>query len=160
MHPSIDWEIARALRVLQQATDDAQRALARRLGMGPTDVAALDHLIGSQTPLGPVELGDLLGIRSASATVLVDRLEQAGHVVREPHPHDRRRRTLKPTERARAEVHTALQPLIGPLQELARTLTDEHARVVLRFLQQAAAVHADYAAVAGPEDQSPRPQSP
>ena len=145
MEDGIDWQIALAIRALQQAADGAQRALAHRLGLGPTDVAALDHLVRSREPLGPVELGDLLGIRSASATVLVDRLERAGHVIRAPHPHDRRRRVLETTEHARTEVLAALQPLIDPLRDLARALDDDDAETVLRFLRQAAAIYADYA---------------
>lgn len=155
MESPVEREIALALRALQHATDDAQGAVARRLGLGLTDVAALDHLISSGTPLGPVELGDRLGIRSASSTVLVDRLERSGHVVRALHPHDRRRRTVVTTERARAEVRTALRPLIDSLQELARTLTDEQAQVVLRFLEQAAAVHEQFAGA----DLTPEPGS-
>lgn len=139
------WEIMLALRDLHQANVHAQQALARRLGVGVTDVAALDHLIRAQTPLGPVELADRLRIRSASATVLVDRLEQAGHVVRTPHPQDRRRRVLTVSEHARAEALAALRPLLGPLQELAGSLTEENADVVLGFLRRATGINAAFA---------------
>lgn len=145
MEQNLAGHITLAVRALQQATAEAQRALARRLELGLSDVAALDHLVRSRTPLGPVELGELLGIRSASATVLVDRLVEAGHVVRTNHPSDRRRRVLYTTEQARAEVLRAVQPLIDALQELAAGLDDEQAHTVLLFLQRAADVHAAYA---------------
>jgi DNA-binding MarR family transcriptional regulator len=55
----------------------AARRLLGRLGIGDTDMTALEHLFANG-PLGPVELGEKLGLRSASATALVDRLEAAG----------------------------------------------------------------------------------
>lgn len=143
--PSAAAEIPLAVRALQQASGQAQRVLAARLDLGPNDLTAIDHLLSAAEPLGPVELGELLGIRSASATVLVDRLEQAGHLTRTPHPLDRRRRVLRPTDHARTEVLTALTPLIEPLHELAETLTDDEAATVLDFLRRAAAVFTTYA---------------
>ena len=59
----------------------------------------MEHLMGE--PIGPVELSRRLHMTSASATVLVDRLEEAGHVVREPDPHDGRRRVVRPTAAGR-----------------------------------------------------------
>ena len=142
--PDAAAAVTLAVRNLQRATAEAQLALARRLDLGVNDLAAIDHLIGDE-PLGPVELGNRLGIRSASATVLADRLEKAGHVVRVPHPTDRRRQTLRPTDHARTEVFRALAPILEPLQALAATLTADEAGVIVRFLQDAAGILTDYA---------------
>ncbi len=67
-------EIGLAVRALVLTDREMQTALARRLGVGLTDVRAMEELVASPDVLGPVELGNRLGIRSASATVLVDRL--------------------------------------------------------------------------------------
>ena len=40
----------------------------------------------------------------------------------------------------------ALQPLIEPLRQLAATLTEAQAQVVVQFLQEAADIHARFAA--------------
>ena len=101
-----------ALRSVQQASAEANQELARRLGIGITDVAALEHLVAADPPLGPVELGHRLGIRSASATTLVDRLEQSGHVHRTAHPQDRRRVELVMSEESAARTLEALAPLL------------------------------------------------
>ena len=85
-------------------------------------------------------------MRSASATALADRLERAGHVTRRPHPSDRRRQTLAPTEHAVSEVVAALRPLIGALNSAAAELTPQEAVVVAGFLRQAAAIMHDFAA--------------
>jgi DNA-binding MarR family transcriptional regulator len=138
-------EPARALRMVQQASVEANQELARRLGIGITDVAALEHLSSASQPLGPVELGHRLGIRSASATALVDRLEQSGHLRREARPDDRRRVALVPSEHSAATVLTALAPLLADIDAAAARLTEGEAAAVTRFLTEAAAAMRRYA---------------
>ena len=134
-----------ALRRVLQAGREMQGALARRLGVRVTDVQAVDHVVSSADPLGPVELGHRLGIRSASATVLVDRMVAAGHLERAPDPRDRRRITLRATDHTRNEVRRALGPLVDRVAEIAGRLTDEQARTVLDFLNEATEAMRDYA---------------
>lgn len=125
-----------ALREILLVSGDVRHALAARLDIGLTDAAAMDHLLSATEPLGPVELGHRLGIRSASATALVDRLEQAGHVRREPHPTDRRRQTLHPTDTAAAAAAAALRPMLVDLERAAGRLTPEQAETVTAFLDE------------------------
>ncbi len=132
--------VNQALRNVQRAGQDARRAMAERLGLGVTDLSALDHLLQSQLPLGPVELGHRLGISSASATTLVDRLENAGHIIRTADPTDRRRQALVVTDHARQEAINALGPMIDALQNAAAELTGEEADTVVRYLQRAAQI--------------------
>ncbi len=136
---------ARALRLVQQASVEANQELARRLGIGITDIAALEHLSSAEQPLGPVELGHRLGIRSASATALVDRLEQSGHVRREPRPDDRRRVALVPSEHSEQQVLSALAPLLADIDAAAARLNEAEAAAVTRFLTEAAAAMRRYA---------------
>ena len=138
-------EPARALRAVQQASVEANQELARRLGVGITDVAALEHLSSATSPLGPVELGHRLGIRSASATALVDRLESSGHVRRESHPDDRRRVALVPSEHSGIQVMSALAPLLADIDAAAARLSDSEAAAVTRFLTEAAEAMRTYA---------------
>jgi DNA-binding MarR family transcriptional regulator len=134
-----------ALRELLALAHDVQLALARRLGLGATDVQALQHLAFG-APMGTVDLAHALKIRSASATVLVDRLEAAGHVRRGPHPRDGRRVTLVVSEAARAEVRTALAPLVDALTRLTEDLDPAHAETVAQFLGDTTEVLRAYSA--------------
>jgi DNA-binding MarR family transcriptional regulator len=134
-----------ALRELLALAHDVQLALARRLGLGATDVQALQHLAFG-APMGTVDLAHALKIRSASATVLVDRLEAAGHVRRGPHPRDGRRVTLVVSEAARAEVRTALAPLVDALTRLTEDLDPAHAETVAHFLADTTEVLREYSA--------------
>ncbi len=135
---SVETTPATALRDVQQASLDVRQALARRLGLGINDVGALDHLVSSADPMGPVELGHRLGIRSASATALVDRLEQVGHVERTAHPDDRRRLVLRPTASAGREMRRTLRPLVSALDDAAADLSPAEVAVVIAYLQRAA----------------------
>ncbi|WP_428961933.1 MarR family winged helix-turn-helix transcriptional regulator [Micromonospora fluostatini] len=133
-----------------RASGDIRAALARRLGIGPTDAAAIDHLVASPEPLGPVELGNRLGIRSASATTLVDRLVQAGHVERTPHPGDRRRVALQVTDHAFTEVVEALSPMLAGIEQAVDRLTPDQAAATTAFLREVTTVMRTYATPTNP----------
>lgn len=138
-------EIASALRTMLQAGRQMHTALARRLDVRVTDVQAVDIVVSASEPIGPVELGNRLGIRSASATALVERLVVAEHMVREPDPRDGRRVTLAATEHARTEVRQALAPLLADLAAIAGRLDDAQADTVLTFLHETTAAIRGYA---------------
>jgi DNA-binding MarR family transcriptional regulator len=92
---------------------EANQGLARRLGLGVTDVIAWRGAAGAG------RVGDRLGMRSAWATALVDRLEAAGHVQRQPHPSDRRR-------------------LLADHEEAAADLSPDQQEAVARYLERVA----------------------
>lgn len=143
------------MRELLRAGRQMQSAMARRLRLGETDLVAMDELVSSPQALGPVELGHRLGIRSASATVLVDRLEAAGHLRRQPHASDRRRVVLQVSDSARAEVGNTLTPLLVAIGEIADRLDACEAQVVLAFLQEVTATMIDSAASTTPDTAMP-----
>lgn len=110
--------------------------LARALGLGANDVWALERL-RVEGPSGPVELGHRLGgMRSASATALVDRLEAAGHVERRRHPSDRRRLVVVPTDQSDQAAGAVFAPLAAELEEAAAELSPEERAVVARYLDR------------------------
>ena len=138
-------DLSRALRAVQQAGAEANLELARRLGIGLTDLHAMNHIFSGGVPIGPVELGQRLGIRSASATALVDRLEHSGHVRRQPHPDDRRRVALVPSEQSAIRTMAAMAPMLAGIEAAAAKLSDTEKDAVTRFLTDAAEVMRAYA---------------
>lgn len=132
----VSHEIALALRSLLRAGRHMHSAMGQQLALGDTDLSAMDELARTQEPLGPVELGNRLGIRSASATMLVDRLEAAGHLRRERHPSDRRRVVLHTTPEAILQVRAALAPMLRSVDEIVSGLDEDQARTVLQFLRE------------------------
>ncbi len=130
-----DWrasDLAEEFRRVLVAVSDVRVAMARRMGLNPSDVDAMEHLMGEQ--MGPVELSRRLHMTSASATVLVDRLEDAGHVVREPDPADGRRRVVRPTAQGAVAVFAQVGPLVADLVDAEDGLTGEARAVVLGYL--------------------------
>ncbi|WP_146169053.1 MarR family winged helix-turn-helix transcriptional regulator [Actinoplanes italicus] len=143
--PETPADLAWTMHHLAVAAAEMDAAVARRMGLSAGDYLALKHLAVSEEPLGPVELGRLLGLTSGAATGLVDRLEQGGHVQRRPHPSDRRRQTVTVTPQAMQRLVTELQPLAGDIDRAAAALTSDQRRLVAEILAQLAALHRRHA---------------
>src|ERR687895_840996 len=83
-------EVVRLLQIEVGEVLAFAAAMARRTGLGLSEMAALEHLQHAHGGLTPTELGRRLSLSSGAITALVDRLERTGHVERRPHPPDRR----------------------------------------------------------------------
>lgn len=142
--PQLEPE-TQALRRLQTAMAEAEAALGRRMGMHPTDLAAMNHLRWANEPLGPGELGHRLGLSPAAATELVDRLTAAGHVERHRDLTDRRRIRLQPSGGAVADVLGHIDTLIAAIDAAARESSEQEREAILRFLQRVTTAYADWA---------------
>jgi DNA-binding MarR family transcriptional regulator len=88
-------------------------------------------------PLTPASLGAILGLRSGSVTVVVDRLEQAGLVARHRRSADRRLRTLEPTGAPDAAME--LDWFSQHVVDSANGLSDEHWQIVHAALSEVVA---------------------
>ena len=133
------------LRAHSSAATRYAVALARRMGMGPSEVAALEHLQGAG-PMTPGQLGGRLSMSPGAVTALVDRLEKRGHVERTPNPKDRRSALLRETEKGLEESLGHLWPYIEEMRNIEESLTEEERTVISRFLKaatEAASQHAD-----------------
>ena len=107
---------------------------------------AMEQVMLADEPLGPVELSRRLGVTSAAATQSVHRLQAAGHVVRTPHPGDRRRQVLQVTPSGAAHVFSELGPLLATVDRILRTYGAEDRAVVRRFLDDVIAAYTGFAA--------------
>jgi DNA-binding MarR family transcriptional regulator len=112
-------------------------ALADVLGLTDTELVAIAYLAqhGELTPTG---LGRLLGLSSAGATAVVQRLERTGFVERAPHPHDGRSALLRLTATGIERAEAAMEPLVSQLDDIAERLEPESRRVVAEFLREVA----------------------
>ena len=85
------------------AGDDYRLAVASHFGLGVADTHAITHL-DANGAIPQTTLARLMGVTSAGATGVVDRLERADIARRTPDPHDRRRYRVELTERARSII--------------------------------------------------------
>src|SRR5204863_5276286 len=85
-------------RSAQRAATDGilfHQAVADRLGLHVSDLRCLNILLeAGSVPAG--EIGERTGLTTGAVTRMVDRLERAGYVRREPDPTDRRRVIVSP----------------------------------------------------------------
>jgi DNA-binding MarR family transcriptional regulator len=109
--------------------------VARRLGLSDTEVAALAYL-AQHGRLTPGEIGERLFLTSGGVTALVHRLERAGHIRREPHPHDKRSTLLTATPEIVEAASELFEPLVTRIDDSAEQLTPEERTAVGRFLER------------------------
>ncbi len=129
-----------SLDALQELVDVAAlvpHEVARQAGLSTSELHSLRHLM--DTPMGPVELARALGVTSAAASGVVDRLVARGHAQRRPHADDGRRTEVVITESGRMEVFVRLAPMFAALAELDSSLSDEERALVERYLRGATA---------------------
>ncbi len=133
-----DWqrsEVLDALRTLLGTSNRVGPALARRTALTHTELAVLEQVM--EEPLGPTELAQRLGVTTAAASGIVDRLVARGHVDRRPHPTDRRRTAVVCTPGGREELLGHLMPMFTELAALDASFSQAERQVVLRFLTAA-----------------------
>ena len=122
----------------------SQAKLARRreqqTGMNETDRAAMRFLLErvDTEAVTPSMIVRALHLSPASGTALIDRLAARGLVVVEAHPHDRRKKLVRPFDRNIDPDH--LDPLTMQLRSLASELPVGDARVVAGFLEDVLAM--------------------
>ncbi len=109
----------RSLLVRQALAVGRHRAaLARRLGLSDTEMAALVFLEQAGA-LTPGELRARLSLSSGGTTALIQRLMRAGHVERRPNPVDRRSVVVSPTKATLAQLSGLTAPLVHALDDVA-----------------------------------------
>jgi DNA-binding MarR family transcriptional regulator len=85
----VNSALAGRLRDVVAATDAYRQTTARLLGLGVPETTIVVHLL-HEGPQRPSVLARRVGVTPASVTAQLDRLELAGHVVRQANPRDRR----------------------------------------------------------------------
>jgi DNA-binding MarR family transcriptional regulator len=134
-------ELMASLGELRRAEETLSEASRRYMRLNETDMRALHYLIvcSNQNLIAtPGGISHHLRISSASTTKLLDRLERGKHIVRAPHPTDRRALAISITP----ETHQAAMETVGRQQAkrfyAAARLTPAERDVVIRFLRDMA----------------------
>ncbi|MDL5598962.1 MarR family transcriptional regulator [Bacillus subtilis] len=132
--------VGQQLQQIAILTRKAASHLGVVLGINQTDVAALEHLI-ADGPLPPTELAVRLSVTTAGITQVIDRLERAGHVVRERQLNDKRRVLVCPVPESVAQAYRHIAPMLNGLSAVLGALDGEDRAVVEAFLGQVIEVY-------------------
>lgn len=129
----------RAMREASAQSVLVSQATAERLGMSQTDLECLD-VLNVNGPITAGRLAALTGLTTGAVTGLVDRLEAAGFVRREPDPGDRRRVIVRPLPEANERIGPLYAPMAREMAELSARYGDEELRLLLDFFERAGRV--------------------
>jgi MarR family transcriptional regulator, organic hydroperoxide resistance regulator len=105
-----------ALRIYGSIFNQFSRLFGGWLGLHSTDSEALMEIVYAEernAPLSPARLGSRIGLSSGATTSLLNRLEEAGHVIRSRESADRRVVTL----RSSPNVHARADEFFAPLAQ-------------------------------------------
>lgn len=119
-------------RLIAQAVA-THEAVAARLGINATDLRCLG-LIGGEESVTPTRLAELAGLTTGAITGVLDRLERAGFVRREPDPADRRRLTVRVEPARMGELSAYFEPLVARAAELTADWSPDARRALVRYL--------------------------
>ncbi|WP_235825185.1 MarR family winged helix-turn-helix transcriptional regulator [Agromyces badenianii] len=151
-HGLDDEAVDQIVRVMQslRGWHDAERrmseASSRYMKLNTTDMRALRFLIAARNQreiVTPGALSEYLGISSASTTKLLDRLEHGAHVVRAPHPTDRRALAISVTDATRIVARETVGRQHARRFAAAAALAPAEREVVIRFLDALSATELD-----------------
>ncbi|WP_328294035.1 MarR family transcriptional regulator [Kineococcus sp. NBC_00420] len=131
---------ARVLQLLRAYTDthvELTRHLARALGVHGSDAVAVAEVLwaeASGTPLTPARLAERIGLTSGATASLLNRLEDAGMVVRNREDTDRRIIRLRLTPAARAATTAFFESTGHALDDVLDDYDDAALQQVERLL--------------------------
>ncbi|QEO16138.1 MarR family transcriptional regulator [Agromyces intestinalis] len=134
--------VMRSLQAWHHAADRMSEASRRYMKLNQTDMRALRFLIATRAQgviATPGAMSEYLGISSASTTKLLDRLERGGHIVRSPHPTDRRALAIAITDHTRRDARETVGRQHARRFAVAAALSPDEREVVIRFLDALAA---------------------
>lgn len=89
--------IVRGVQSITAVSHSIGQVFAQQHDLHETDFRALTHVMLAEqqgSPLSPGDLARILGVSSAGVTYVIDRLVEAGHLVRERAADDRRKVVL------------------------------------------------------------------
>jgi DNA-binding MarR family transcriptional regulator len=108
------------------------------------------HSIATSPGSNQFELGRSLGLDKTTTTVVLDRLEDAGLIVRRPAPGDRRARVAEATGEGHEVARKVRKDVIDTERQLMAGMSDTDRAELVRLLQALAFGHfADAAPVSG-----------
>lgn len=131
-------ELLNLMRQYRETEKQMRGRLRELMRMGEADLTALRFLV-REREAGRVfrqkDLASALRLTPASTRVLVDRLSRDGHLLRVPHPEDRRSVVLEIPDKTHRELRATLGGMHALMFEVTETLTEQERAGAAKFLR-------------------------
>jgi DNA-binding MarR family transcriptional regulator len=111
------------------------QSVADRLGLNVTDHKCLDFLL-LDGPLTAGELAQRTSLTTGAITSVLDRLERAGFVQRQPDPNDRRRVIVHPIVERLSQVGMLFADLSSRMHEMATRYSPAELTLIIDFMHR------------------------
>lgn len=134
--PNEDYEhVLRSLTAFSATRKELARVFAKSVRIHTTDADAVVLIIEAEDrgkPLTPARLAERVGLSPGATSILLGRLEQAGHIERTREETDRRIVTLRSTATINAKADAFFEPLQQQLDQALGEFTKEQLALVAR----------------------------
>lgn len=107
------------LRAFSTADSALGRQFAKQQRMHPTDAAAIVVILDAErdgATMTPARLAERIGLSANATSAALNRLEEAGHVVRTRDHRDRRLVSLHTTKQVHADAEAFFSPIASALE--------------------------------------------
>jgi DNA-binding MarR family transcriptional regulator len=121
----------------------ASDIIASSFGIHKTDLESLDliYLRGGACSAG--ELAKATGLTTGSTTALIDRLVNAGYVVREADPNDRRRQIVRLQKESIQPIMAVYAPMQAEMFKLWSSYSNKDLELIEEFITRSTQLHAE-----------------
>src|SRR5215831_13276659 len=125
-------QVIRGAREYSIGTVLFHQTVGQLLGVNVTDMKCLD-IITLKGSASPKELAEHTGLSTGATTAMIDRLENAGLVVRRPHPTDRRGTIVVLSKEAIRKLPAMFTSLAKAMDALVSTYSEKELKVLADF---------------------------
>ncbi len=134
--PKLTASMFRELRRMVANSVLFNQRTADSLKINPTDLQFI-NLLDIDGPLTPGRLAELTRLTTGGVTVVLDRLEKAGVIAREPNPADRRSSLVRVLPKFLRSAAGAYEKMTEETNALLAQFNDRELAIVVRFLEKA-----------------------
>jgi DNA-binding MarR family transcriptional regulator len=134
-----EQDFATLLREMRRFIANAvlfNQQLADQLGINATDYQVL-NLIDLRGAAKPGELARLTGLTTGGVTLVLDRLEKAGFIKRQPNPQDRRSLLVRPAPQKMRRLLKLYQQVIVRMRHSVSAYSDRELATIVSFFLRA-----------------------
>ena len=138
-------EIVSQLRQFAAGAVLFNQRVADRLGFHPTDLQCA-NLLSVMGPSTPGRLAEYTGLTTGGVTVMLDRLERAGYIKREPNPSDRRSVLVRVSAKKMEKIDAHYAGVAKQFEAFITSMPEAELAIAVKFLSRVNAIRMSSAA--------------